>query len=333
MLQQSKRLAYYTYTLRFIFDRRKRICNNNNEKDNSKSCHQRSSLAGDNNYSKTHIHSTVENNATTITPQNSNYFQHQAMPEKPSPAAPINGLTVTSRHLSSSSNKGQPNSINGNYCQNTIGSLTASTTTLGLYKPLSTKVDNNKYYNESINTVQSSVRWPPRKDIIIDDVVERTLSNKLVKLWKQHEISMEKYTEFFPGQPSLRRSRHQQYRRYYGRKCEKNNDDTPLVLSKEQPKSQVLPRLEQGQQHDSPSSFSKNYSDNHPLLSLPSSSRSVINSHDNYDDSHNRHKLYLLAREVLLYYEKEYGSQRGGTPEAKQILFLRQAISNFTSTN
>ena len=43
-----------------------------------------------------------------------------------------------------------------------------------------------------------------------------------------------------------------------------------------------------------------------------------------------RNVLYLFARDVLSYYEKEYGNQRN-TPEAERITYLRQAISDFTS--
>ncbi|KAI8142743.1 hypothetical protein BJV82DRAFT_614116 [Fennellomyces sp. T-0311] len=49
---------------------------------------------------------------------------------------------------------------------------------------------------------------------------------------------------------------------------------------------------------------------------------------DSVTDS--RYKLYLLARDVLSYYENEYGYQQG-TPEAERIVFLRKGISDFTS--
>ncbi|KAG2221789.1 hypothetical protein INT45_003429 [Circinella minor] len=169
--------------------------------------------------------------------------------------------------------------------------------------------------------------------MVIDEVVERTLSNKLVKLWKEHEISMEKYSAFFPGQPSLRRSKRQQYHRHYARKREKNDNDTTSVLANKQPEPQVPQRRHQEPQKKLLSSLFYDYNDNYSLLALSPSSNNTINSHNSSDDYHNRCKLYLLARDVLLYYEKEYESQQSGTPEAKRIVFLRQAISNFTSTN
>ncbi|KAI7850812.1 hypothetical protein BDC45DRAFT_517199 [Circinella umbellata] len=333
MLQQPKGLTYYAYTVRFIFDRQKRICNNDN-RSNSKSCRQPSLSPGDNSDNKTHFQQTAKNNGTaTITSQNNDYFQCQNMLEKLSSTPSTNGLAIT-HNYPLSSDKDQRNSINDNSYQNSVDSLNiVSTTTPYSNKPLTTNASKINGCSKSINTLQTSVQWPPRKDMVINEVVERTLSSKLITLWKEHEISMENYSAFFPGQPSLRRSKHREYRRHYARKREKNDNDITSVLANKQPEPQVLHRQHQEPQEKLSSSLFYDCNANYSLLASSPSSDNTINSHNSSDDYHNRYKLYLLARDVLLYYEKEYGSQRGGTPEAKKILFLRQAISNFTSTN
>ncbi|KAI9269290.1 hypothetical protein BDA99DRAFT_535361 [Phascolomyces articulosus] len=175
-----------------------------------------------------------------------------------------------------------------------------------------TKLDSckntKKYFNDidsnNHNYNDESIRWPPQRDVDIYDVVQRTLSNNLVKLWKQHEVLMEKYMENFPGQPSKRR-RHSGFHR------NRNDQASPTQTNNYHP-------TPSRQQHQS--TFPMNAGD---YLST------TLNN--NNTNRHNRHKLYLLAREVLLYYEKEYGSHRG-TPEAERIIFLRQAISDFTTS-